>query len=673
MVRISRLVFLALGRLALLLLVVTTIACSTTGLGGFGHYSQREISDYSAHCDKQITLASEIKAEMENLPGPYTISRVLKPFNQLEILVGDLYGRAQLYEAVQPNEQFREVASQCKQRTANLISDISLSQNLFKIISAVDISGANRETRRYVDITLSEFRLAGVDQNAETRNKVQKLNRELEQLEREFLRNIRDDVRYLSLFSADDLAGLPEDYVEAHQAGIDGRLTISTQYPDYIPFMTYAENDAHRESLSRLFQNRAWPANQQVLEQLLIKRHELAQLLGYQQYADYATANKMSASALQVERFIDELADYALEPAESEYQQLLARLKEMDPGASKVSAWQKSYLSELIKREKYALNSSELRQYFGYSATRDGIFSLVDRLFGLTVRPWETEVWHPSVEAYELLDGHRVIGRFYLDMHPRPGKYSHAAHFPVAAGAANRQLPVSALVANMPGEDDPEARMEHGDVVTFAHEFGHLLHRQLSSHYEWVALTGTEWDFVEAPSMMLEQWMWNPHFLQSFARNRQGEVIPDELVEQMDRARYFGRALYVQSQLYYSALSLAYHNYPPEQIQLDDLMYELGDQYTLFERIPDTHFYAAFGHLTGGYPGIYHTYMWSLAIALDMYSEFEREGLFDSRVADRYRRLILSSGGTRPANEMVEEFLGRPFNLEAFRAYLEGG
>ncbi len=672
MAKINRLALVVGSRLGLLLLVVISMACSTTGIGGFGistgESEAQKIADYIARCDKQIILATEIKAELETLGRPYTISRVLKPFNQLEIMVGDLYGKAQLYEAVQPSEKFREVASQCKQQAANLISDISLSPALYRIISAVDVKSAGTETRRYVDITLTEFRLAGVDQEVEIRVLVRELNRELEHLEREFLRNIREDVRYLTLFNAEDLAGLPEDYIEAHQAGIDGRLKISTQYPDYIPFMTYAENDAHRKSLSSLFQNRAWPANQHVLEQLIEKRHELAQLLGYQQYADYVTANKMSGSALQVERFIDEVAAYTLDPAEAEYQQLLVRLKEIDPGASRVSAWQKSYLTELIKREKYELNSSELRQYFGYGATRDGIFALVERLFGLTVRPWDTDVWHPSVEAYELLDGHRVIGRFYLDMHPRPGKYGHAAHFPVAAGAANRQLPVSALVANLPGE-----RMEHSDVVTFAHEFGHLLHRQLSSHYEWVALTGTEWDFVEAPSMMLEQWMWNPQFLQSFARNPQGEVIPDDIVEQMDRARYFGRALYVQSQLYYSALSLAYHNYPPEQIQLDDLMHELGDQYTLFERIPDTHFYAAFGHLTGGYPGIYHTYMWSLAIALDMYSEFEREGLFDSRVADRYRRLILSSGGTRPAHEMIEEFLGRPFSLKAFRAYIDGG
>lgn len=658
-------------RQALLLLVAITAACSTVDIGSFGAANKREISDYVAHCDKQIQLANEIKQELENLARPYSISRVLKPFNQLEIMVGDLYSKAQLYEAVQPREEFREVASQCKQLAANLISDISLSPDIFRIISAVDLSRANPQTRRYVEITVTEFTLAGVNREAQTRVRVRELNRELEQLEREFLRNIREDVRYLSLFNADDLVGLPKDYIEARQAGIDGRLDISTQYPDYIPFMTYAENDAHRKALSSLFQNRAWPANQFVLEQLLEKRHELARLLGYQQYADYVTANKMSGSAFQVERFIDELAAYAQDPAESEYQQLLDRLKEIDPDASKVSAWQKSYLSELIKREQYALDSSELRQYFGYSATRDGIFSLIDRLFGLTVRQWRTEVWHPSVEAYELLDGHRVIGRFYLDMHPRPGKYGHAAHFPVVAGAANRQLPVSALVANLPGADDPDARMEHSDVVTFAHEFGHLLHRQLSSHHEWVALTGTEWDFVEAPSMMLEQWMWNPSFLQSFARNRQGQVIPDEVVEQMDQARYFGRALYVQSQLYYSALSLAYHNYPPEQIQLDDLMLELGEQYTLFDRIPDTHFYAAFGHLTGGYPGIYHTYMWSLAIALDMYSEFEREGLFDRQVADRYRRLILSSGGTRPAHEMIEQFLGRPFNLKAFRAYLK--
>lgn len=661
-------------RVLLGLVTVTFAACSGSGtwLTDWGRDTDtdRDRSLFVARCDKQLLLANEIKIELEDLESPYTLQKVLKPFNQLEMLVGDLYGEAQLFETVQPSQRFRHAASECKQQVAVFSSNMTLSKGLYQVISSVGLSSANNATRRYVEITLSNFRLAGVDQKLQVRNRIQMLNHELEILEQEFQRNIREDVHYLTLNGMHDLAGLPDDYIAAHAANDGGVIQISTRYPDYLPFMTYAESDTHRKTLAKLYQNRAWPANRLVLEQLLDKRYELAQVLGYGQYADYARANKMTASADKVEKFIDDLAFYVQPVAESEYQQLLERKQRLDPMAKRIGIWEKSFLSEQIRRENFGLNSAEVREYFSYAASRDGIFALVDRLFGLTIRPWETSVWHSNVEAYELLDGQKVIGRFYLDMHSRDGKYGYAAHFPVKSGVAGRQLPVSALVANLGINDDPEARLEHSEVQTFAHEFGHLLHHQLSSHYEWAALTGAQWNFVEAPAMMLEQWVWNRQFLKSFARNAQGELIPDHLIEQMNAARRFGRGLHVQSQLYYAALSLNYHNDNPENINLDKMMGQLAEQYTQFKTVPDGHFYASFGHLIAGYPAIYHTYLWSFAIALDMYAEFEREGLFDSHVADRYRQMILSAGGIEPANALIERFLQRPFSLKAFYRYM---
>jgi thimet oligopeptidase len=286
-------------------------------------------------------------------------------------------------------------------------------------------------------------------------------------------------------------------------------------------------------------------------------------------------------------------------------------------------------------------------------------------LFGLSVRPWDTKTWHPDVEAYELMDGQRILGRFYLDMHPREGKHQHTTHFPLQVGVANRQLPMSALVTNFPGAGDPQARMEHDDVVSFAHEFGHLLHRQLSGHFEWAGLVGSERDFTEAPSQMLEEWVWDPAFLSSFARNRAGEPIPDELVANMIRARNFGKALSVRGQLYLAAMSFNYHNYAPEGMDLDALMIAMKSQYSLFDHQPDTHSWANFGHLMG-YSALYYSYLWSEVIALDMFSEFEREGLFDTAVADRYRAAVLAAGATLPAAELVEKFLGRPVRMDAF-------
>ena len=652
----------------IVLAAITLVSACTSSV------TEREVKErvaaFTGRCEQQLASASEIKRELESLEAPYTIGRVLKPFNRLEMLAGDLYSEAQLYEAVHPDQAQQLAASACKQKVAEFISALPLSQGLYRAISAVELKNANAETRRYVELTLKEFRRSGVDRPSAVRARVQSLSSDIETLEQEYQRNLREDVRYIALENRGDLTGLPADYINSHPADADGFIRISTRYPDYLPFMTYAKQDEHRRRMATVFQNRAWPQNQLVLERLLRKRYELAQLLGYSNFAGYVTDGKMSGSAERVQRFIDELANLAQPVAEREYDELLALLQQRQPNANRVEPWQKSYLSEQLKRQRYAFDSVEVREYFGYRATRDGVFQLVDQLFGLTIRPWKAEVWHPSVEAYEMLDGQQVIGRFYLDMHPREGKYTHAAHFPLKSGVAGRQIPVSVLVANMPGVDDPDARLLHDDVETFVHEFGHLLHRQLSGQYEWAALTGTEWDFVEAPAMLLEQWVWHPNFLRQFARNRQGEVIPDGLIEKMNQARRFGQGLFVQSQLYYAAVSLNYHNYNPEQVNLYTMMRDLSEQYTLFSTIPDSHFYASFGHLAGGYSAIYHTYMWSLAIALDMFSEFEREGLFDSQVANRYREAVLGAGGSEPAEALIEAFLQRPFNLEAFSRYL---
>jgi thimet oligopeptidase len=260
-------------------------------------------------------------------------------------------------------------------------------------------------------------------------------------------------------------------------------------------------------------------------------------------------------------------------------------------------------------------------------------------------------------------------------MHPRPGKFGHAAHFRIRTGTTDGALPESALVCNFAGGDpDEPGLMDHGEVETFLHEFGHLMH-SLLARQRWNGVSGvrTEWDFVEAPSQMLEEWSWDPRVLAGFARHYEtGEPIPGELVEQLDRATRFGRALDVRTQMSYARISLSLYDRPPAEVDTDSIVDAVTRMYQPIPPMPGTHMQASFGHLNG-YSAFYYTYMWSLVIAKDLFSRFDRGDMLAAEPALRYRRLILERGGSAPAARLVEDFLGRPFSFDAWRRWLEDG
>jgi thimet oligopeptidase len=284
------------------------------------------------------------------------------------------------------------------------------------------------------------------------------------------------------------------------------------------------------------------------------------------------------------------------------------------------------------------------------------------------------EVWHPDVEVHDVLEGDRLLGRVYLDMHPREGKYKHFAQFTLASGQAGRRLPEGALVCNFPRPaPGVPALLEHSDVRTFFHEFGHLLHHVLGGHTRWAGQSGvaTEWDFVEAPSQMLEEWVWDPEVLALFAREGEGGApIPAELVRRMRAADEYGKGLMVRQQMFYAAVSLELHRREPRGLDTTALVADLMERHTPFRHVPGTFFHESFGHLDG-YSAIYYTYMWSLVIAKDLLGPFCEAGLLSPGPARRYRAAVLEPGGSRPAAELVRDFLGRPHSFDAFAAWLD--
>ncbi|MDH4049707.1 MAG: Zn-dependent oligopeptidase, partial [Gammaproteobacteria bacterium] len=503
-----------------------------------------------------------------------------------------------------------------------------------------------------------------------TRERIRALNDEIVAIGQEFDRNIREDVRYLELDSIDDLAGLPDDYIASHAPGEDGKIRISTQYPDVFPFFDYADSHELRKKMQTIYLNRGYPQNEEVLKKLLAARYELAQLIGYDNFAQLVTANKMAGSPERVQAFLEELKGYTTETQDREYGMLLARLRQDLPGAERLERWQSGYIEEKVRREQFDVDSKIVRQYFSYNNTRDGLLSMVQDLFQVRIEPWDTFTWHENVKGYQLLDGDEVIGRFYLDMHPREGKYQHAAMFPFVNGIEGKQLPVAGLICNFPEGD---GAMQHAQVETFLHEFGHLIHWLFAGHHRWDNVSGitTEWDFVEAPSQMLQEWVWDYDTVSRFAKNAAGEPIPRDLLDRMVAARDFGLGMTTRRQLNYAALSLNLYNRNPDGLDIDTLSQGLEREYTRFEPVEGTHFYTSFGHLNS-YSAIYYTYQWSLAIATDMFTRFKEAGLRDVEVARSYRDKVLARGGTRPAENLVTDFLGRDISYKPYAERLAG-
>lgn len=622
----------------------------------------------------RLDAAQKILDEVLAQSGPRTIENTLDPFNRLSIQLDEASSIAGLMENTHPDSAVRAAGEKANQDVQAFVTALSLNRAAFDALRAVDTKAADPATRRVQEHAVRDYRRAGVDKDDATREKIRALREELVKLGQEFDRNIREDRRFLELSSPSELDGLPPDYIEGHKPGENGKIKISTDYPDYFPVMQYAKNPEVRRKLYVEFMNRAYPANREVFGHILAKRYELAKTLGYESWAAYLYEDKMAKDVATVTKFIDQLDKATAKRGQADFALLLAAKRRDDPGADRIFDWERHYYSERVKAQDYAFDSQVMRAYYNYPAVKQGILGLTQSLFGVQIRPLaDAAVWHPSVEAYEMTDASGLVGRFYLDMHPREGKYGHAAQFPLVPGVKGTQTPEAVLVCNFPKPDqDGLALMDHDDVETFLHEFGHLLHTLFGGHQRWVGQSGvaTEWDFVEAPSQMLEEWAMDPKTLQTFARHHEtNEPIPAELIEKMRVAEDFGNGLYVRQQNFYTAMSFEFHKSSPKGLDLDKRMVEIQGLYSPYPHEPGTHMYASFGHLEG-YSAMYYTYMWSLVIAKDMFSKFNTGDLLDPKIAAEYRAKILAPGGTKDASELVKDFLGREYGFASFENWM---
>ncbi len=631
-----------------------------------GINAKADAKQWQQLCDQQLQKAQQQFSALEQQTGATTALAVLENYEQIQYSLQPLTP-AWYIKSVHPEKSVRDAAEDCSQKVSDFASSIYLSKPFYQRLTSVDAEKLPADAAFVYSRLVRDLRRSGVDKDQETRDRIFALQQQISELGNTFSRNIQEDVRTVEV-SVEELDGLPQDFIDERVEEGQKTVTLTTNYPDLYPVLTYAHSDDLRYRLRKAALQRGYPQNQEVLENILQRRHELAQTLGYSSFAEYNMETQMIGSPEHADAFLQRINEALKEPVKREIESDLARLQQIDPDAKQVNLWQASYIGNLIRQEEYAVDAKEVRQYFQYERVRDGIFALSENLFGVKIQPWKTEVWHEDVEAYEILENGKLIGRFYMDNHPRDGKFQHAAHWGLRDGIKDKQIPLSALAQNF-----PKGLMEHGQVETFLHEFGHLLHSVFAGQNQrWLDNAGMdmEWDFVEAPSQMLEEWIWDYDTLKTFAFNQDGEVIPKSLVKKMNSARDYGKATGTAVQIFYSQMSLQYYMQDPAKFELQPTMVELQEQYSPYPYTEDTYFYTSFGHLYG-YSSNYYTYQWSLAIATDLFSRFKEKGMNNRDIANAYRHKVLAVGGSMPAAEMVENFLGRPFSENAYMDHLK--
>lgn len=630
-----------------------TLPSDLDGWRAFADERPRERLDRVAAIDARLIAETDL-----------TLRERLALWNDADIALAEAAAPAHLISESHPDAAVRDAAEKQAQAVDAVQSRRLLDRDLWAVFADADASGLEPDERRLLEHLLRDFRRGGVDLSDADRDRVRELTERDTELSLMFSRNIREGRREIRV-AASSLSGLPADFLDEHPADDEGMVTLTTEYTDLMPVREYAHDRSVRHALVGAYNDLAWPENEPVLTELLAVRAERATLLGYGDWADFETETRMIGSGAAVATFLERVAEAAAPAAAAEYERVLERLRRDAPEVDAVTIADFWYLLGALKREEYDVDAQVVRSYFRFDRVLDGVLTTTGRLLDVQYVPVDAPSWHDDVRTFDVVRAGERLGRIHLDLHPREGKYNHAACFGLVPGIAERTLPESVLLCNF-----SRGLLEHDEVVTFFHEFGHLVHDILGGHQKWGRWTGvaTEWDFVEAPSQLLEEWAWDAEALASFAVNDEGQPIPADLVARMRTADAFGRGLEVTRQLGHATTSYRLHVDRPADLQAAvDGYYRAASPVAPLD---GSHSYAGFGHLTG-YGACYYTYQWSLVIARDLLSAFGAD-LFDSATATRYRREILEPGGTRDARDLVRAFLGRDSTFDAYRDWLAG-
>jgi thimet oligopeptidase len=667
-------------------LLVAVLACAALPAWAAGAATPKAVASKDLHAweagedpaaldawvHEHLRRADADIARLLAVKGPRTVANTLRlyddAFNEIVLATS----QASVLYGVGATKELRDKGQALTQVGNAALAALNLNQAVYRALVTLPAPD-DAATRHYLEHTLLEYRLAGVDKDDATRAKIKALQDKITELGLAFERAVHDDVRTVIADRA-QLEGLPADYLASHQPDAAGHIKITTDFPDTWPAQDFSSSSELRHQLYLAQMQVGYPANTETLRGLLARREELAHLLGYPTWADFAMADQMIGSPAKLAEYLGKIDAASREPGAREDAALLTFAQQREPSLKRISAADVRYWREQYRRARFSFDSQSVRPYFPYAEVERGVIATAATLFHVDIKPVAgVRAWHPSVTTYAVFDGKVRLGRIYMDMHPREGKDKWFSTQPLAFGARGRQLPEGVLVCNFPGgtAGDP-GLMQYNDVVTFLHEFGHLMHHVISGHNAFIGEGGflVEGDFIEAPSQMLEEFFHDYGVLSSFARHYQTrEVLPRELFERMVRADTYGRASAELRQLMFTGVSLEFHTLPPATLDFDAVYRRNFERFNSTEFAVGDHFWARFTHLNG-YSSNYYTYVLDKVIALDFFAQFDPQDLLGGPAGMRYRRAVLAPGSTKPAAQLVREFLGREPNLDAYRRWM---
>jgi len=651
-----------------------------------------------AHVKPAIeTILLENQKKIKQLENLDEISweNFIQPLELLDDRLNRVWSPIRHLNSVQSSDELRQAYNDCLPLLSEYSTEIGQNQKLYRAYQQLQqdpsFSAFNSARQKTINDALLHFELAGVGLSKEAKKQYQSLQKQLSDLQSKFENNLLDATHEWQLVLEDDsrLSGVP-DYARqmlrqyAAQKSLDGyRLTL--EMPCYIAIITYADDRALRQQIYQAYTTRAsdqyfdksWD-NAAIMVEIVRKKHEKAKLLGFSNYAELSLQTKMANDVSEVKSFLQDLSRRGYEPAMQEFDEL----KEF-AGANglgdELQAWDVAYYSEKLKLARYSISDEDLKPYFSAQCVIDGLMRIAETLFSVQIEMRQDpniETWHKDVQFFCIRDTQQQeIGYFYLDPYARSKKRG-GAWMDECQGryviAERKQLPVAYLVCNLtPPIGKQPALFTHDEVITLFHEFGHGLHHLLTrvDEPEVSGINGVEWDAVELPSQFMENFCWQREALDLFARHYQTNgPLPEELFDRMIKAKNFQSAMQMQRQLEFSLFDIELHEntdiQSAEQIQavLDDVRRRvaviLPPRFNRFQN--------GFSHIfAGGYAAGYYSYKWAEVLSADAFSMFEKEGIFNRDTGQRFLQCILQAGGSRPARESFECFMGRPPQIDA--------
>ena len=643
---------------------------------GVLHFNYRAQDLAPAEAEARVKLEKDLAALIAIPQAERTFENTIMGYERAFDNYGNALGMSGFLSYVSTDKQFRDAANDLQMQISQYMVDVATRRDVYKAIREYTDTNPRLDPvqAKLVKEMLIGFKNSGMDLNDADLEKFKALNKEKAEYIIKFDKNIQEYKDPLAV-TQEQLRGLGEDYIQKLSKTDDGKYLVTLDYPDYVPFMQNADDEQARKELEFKFNRRGGQENVELLEKTLTLRREIARLLGYKNHAELRLEDRMAKNPKTVMAFLKDLQKKLKPLGKKEDKEMIAyKNSKTGKNSRTLYSWESGYWSNKFRKENLELDSEKIKEYFPSQVVIDGMLDLFGGVFGITFEPVDIPVWHPDVKAFKIKDkaSGELVAYFYMDLYPREGKYKHAACFGLVEGEEKQdgtyQIPFVAIVANLnkPSGDTPSL-LKHSEVETLFHEFGHVLHNALTkAKYSAFSGTSVSWDFVEAPSQMLERWAWDPQVLKKISRHYQtGESLPDDLIKRMIAAKNFGAGGMYLRQDFFAQYDMSLHtaDTTPDTTKL---YFELTKKIRGLPLTKGTIPQASFGHIMGGYDAGYYGYLWSEVIAEDFFGEFKKNGIFNPETGLKFRREILEKGGTLDEEKMVENFLGRPADNKPF-------